>query len=770
MKKCFIMIAVCSVLFVLGCNDEIKVENRTFKNLCQMSGGEIDPRDNSICVCFGKPCSSGIVCINNGEFCADTKDICDQGHLGDIICKNNSKNEGFLHICQHIVVEEDNKSDEDNKNKDRFSFEAYHAPDAATMTEYNVNAEGACNGVSCNGNLCGECQNGTEICGTKYGKEGIFKCQDGVMVLIQECSSGSCKADVDGDGAECGDCFNGEERCVTGTGSVKTMVQRCVNAQWPAESGLEEDSPFYVKTCDNLSCNADMKDCGVCLNGDTKCEGGILHTCMDGGWSEGLECPNHASCLNDGKECGTCQNDETKCEDENGVGKKFVCDKGLWVKSDCDGDMSCNLLQTSCGVCKNGSTKCDAGLISTCVHGEWSEGIECPNHVSCMDEEHCGVCRDNDERCVEGTGSEGPNGKAKIQTCTKGKWDESNGELCLSGGCDATKPLCAVCKEGDTKCVQGTLYQCMNNVWTIEKACGGSCKNTNECGFCYDGVTKCEADPEDDNKTKLWKCESGDWIKKEECECNPQGTACAECIDGQTRCITIDNDRIAYEQSCFSNKWSDAIQCAINACDGEERCAECENGQTQCFEKEGKARVRKCEKGKWGTETDCAINSCTPQGTGCAECEEGNTRCQTDEVEAFEERCIYGKWSFITVCADDAGCNGSNTKCAECKNEETRCAQEKENAYELVCESGEWVAFQCKSKVCNNFKCADCSEDEYNHQCSFVEDKMKLSVCSDFNWKDSGFDCSEIGEQEMGAMCDECYKKCIEKGICNSDG
>ena len=112
MKKQLVFgLALVAVAASWGCNNEIEVEHRTFKQLCENSGGEINQDDNRYCKC-GNPkadCAIGVVCYNNGEFCANNDRICDKinAELQTKICQNNIDNVGQIRICAKNQISAD---------------------------------------------------------------------------------------------------------------------------------------------------------------------------------------------------------------------------------------------------------------------------------------------------------------------------------------------------------------------------------------------------------------------------------------------------------------------------------------------------------------------------------------------------------------------------------------------------------------------------------------------------------------------------------------
>lgn len=153
-------------------------------------------------------------------------------------------------------------------------------------------AEISCRSVSCNeeGNDCGECINNVSSCTEDKSFKGtVTKCENGKKIE-KSCGAVSC------DGNECGLCLNYEVSCVNGTDQKGRIVQ-CVNGRPGAT--IQNGNCEEGYSCKRAKVGEDEVKgpqykfvvCGVCQNGDTKCEndasgGGHMFRCHDGEWHE----------------------------------------------------------------------------------------------------------------------------------------------------------------------------------------------------------------------------------------------------------------------------------------------------------------------------------------------------------------------------------------------------------------------------------------------------------------------------------------------------
>ena len=204
---------------------------------------------------------------------------------------------------------------------------------------------------------CGSCSN---ICTTdKFshstelacfeGSCGVVACEDGYHTEDSRCMSDNCI-----EGAT--DCIH-----VGNIGQVRT----CLGGEW--------SEPV---SCDNYSCNNEIENCGVCINGSKKCESQLHFTCINGRWQNVIECEAPQICTVDGcMYCGSnehpyngsCEkHDLRNCGEHDKAcdisvhpnGTAFNCDTGTCIATSC-----------ASGYHKNGDG-CEKDELSNCgAHG-----------------------------------------------------------------------------------------------------------------------------------------------------------------------------------------------------------------------------------------------------------------------------------------------------------------------------------------------------------------------------------------------------------------
>ncbi len=771
MKKQLVFgLALVAVAASWGCNDDIKVEHRTFEQLCVNSGGTIDQDNNRVCKC-GKgnnasSCAPGVVCINNGEYCADSSIVCSHNNVGFISCKEGGTPETLnvmsIQICQPI---DGNSSSVDDSN---YKYRPFTLT-TEQMNEYkseDLNGtckcvdEGCTKTVSCSGNVCGECVNGDKKCDLIDNVNGIYYCDDGKWRQDKACVNNvSCNKDND-----CGNCINGEQRCVVGSDGKNAEIQICKIGEWEKESD-----------CSTVSCDTTGKQCGICHGVTTSCVDdantgiGVYYECRENNWLNTI-CGGGASCKSD-TECGECHDGDMKCED----GKLSTCENGQWgAEKTCENDYSCNAVATACGECVNGETKCDKGELSICINGSWLSSA-CPNNALCATETTCGVCHEGDKRCIAGTSNDG---KASIDVCEKGAWNHL--EDCETILCDATGKQCGICHGTSAECIDnektgvGIYYECKENTW-LNSVCTNnvSCEKhpklddndevvqgeyiSEKCGECHDGDTKC-------NDGKLSTCENGQWGAEKTCEndysCNAVATACGECVNGSTKCEN------GIRSICVHGNWTNSATCSNNAsCNSDNAdCGECNNEDIKCdlYEtgadesKTTKAILVKCVNGKWPAEVDivkdneinnesnylvqeCDVNICAANGKLCGTCEDKVTKC----IMGSKYTCNAGTWGDAVACSGNASCK-STTECGDCINNDKHCvpgAEDSIKAYTETCYNGVWVkdvAGTCDSNKCDSTlkACEACADGK--SECVTVEGEVissTIRTCVGGKWE-----------------------------------
>jgi len=248
------------------------------------------------------------------------------------------------------------------------------------------------------------CVNGNvEICQSNLWIPASPSCGD----LGQQCFDPGASGGTD---AYCGTCLKGAQRCTAATPPVR---QTC-----PEETGVWADA----EPCDAMfGCydpdgpDAPAAYCGVCTNGDKRCNSG-LQTCNAGQWSQpedctattGWTCFDPAPAGGSDAYCGLCLKNLVECHGDNrdqcnAAGTAFVAlDACAWgcqgssasccAEPDCGGRI-CGTSATnacgrsrSCGPCSG--ICCDDGF-QCCGGNSFCCGSICCPSGSCCDGDTC---------------------------------------------------------------------------------------------------------------------------------------------------------------------------------------------------------------------------------------------------------------------------------------------------------------------------------------------------------------------------------------------
>ena len=163
------------------------------------------------------------------------------------------------------------------------------------------------------------CTDGDKECiDNQEGKGEFRECQNGKFEKLLNTCTGSCKPKPDN---SCGECITGTQKCDEDSETHIGTVSNCVDGEWQVVVDANK--------CKN-SCDKDKKNCGVCINGKTKCTSvpsgtDTATTCEYGIWNAPTYCtmPKSSSGLEIScsyKECApACKSDSScglfKCTD-----------------------------------------------------------------------------------------------------------------------------------------------------------------------------------------------------------------------------------------------------------------------------------------------------------------------------------------------------------------------------------------------------------------------------------------------------------------------
>ena len=374
-------------------------------------------------------------------------------------------------------------------------------------------------------------------------------------------------------------------------------------------------------TCENncpagQTCNANSCACeadNTCTDGDARCDGNVIQTCVAGAWENGTDCAtNNQVCVNGQCEAsGTCTEGDKRCNGDT----VQTCDaNNTWQDgTDCSANgQVCVDGACEASGCTAGDTRCNGNVVQNCVAGTWEDGTDCTTESK--------VC--------------------------------SNGE-CVTGG---------TCTQGDTRCAGTTVQTCSaNGTWDDTMNCADQGKNCSN-GACVDIVTQDECpsgqDCTDVSGGGYMGCTEGGQIPA------GQTTGCSEntpCPANET-CMNTNNGTV-----CVANcgTCDTDLLCSVVGSNGTKGCLD-QGGhipagaQTGCAQ-DGCTGNATC----WCLNQECTDSVCVANCTVDGPCTSG-ARCDGDTVIS----CVNGTWAAGDDCsANDQVCfNGacaSNALCPE---------------------------------------------------------------------------------------------------------
>ena len=799
-KRIPLTLSLLAVVASLGCNDEIKIENRTFQQLCEMSGGTINPDNNKQCMCGEDrtdKCDEGVTCVNNGEFCANSTENCTFDKLGNELCIN-IKSVGNIKVCKEI-------------GKDKYYYVDKEPADICS-NDYSCTEDKS---------QCGICKNNSRKCENST----IYKCEYGEWVESYSCPNGaSCLTNAETDTPEsdqsdvnCGECKNGTRQCITE--SEVSKPQTCVNGVWTTDTMVDEDGETVEKTCGEFTCNLENTACADCANGKKKCSDGILSTCVNGIWTEAVVCPFNASCIEVGDEdtdyvemkCGICAEDDVRCsvktDDESGELVAFTekCVQGQWENVNRCPTPICDGTGKVCGACNSGEQKCiiysaddstTKESVYTCVNGVWSVE-DCFDH-SCQTLENetiiCGDCKNDAILSCDNIEDEINTYVGQFVKCKNGSKEDSELEpeycpddyLCADGRCGDHKYGDMLCGEGD----EGNLilkYEMLEDEtigWSKEDCSDSDSDPENHaddyvciqndfgeigCGCVEDKrkvVFEKQLEPEEKDVPKsLEICHDGRWGAITDAEIEDK-RVCDEnnfySYEGEEIkptpfvCQSDEPDGPFYRYVCSNENSVEKVECPNGCIDGTNECAECKDGDIyKCVnDPTGKAILTKCIGGIVKDEPDRSNNSCNADGTNVGVCLNDTISCANNSNEiGVINACHEG--SMIKTSCNGVSCAGAS--CGVCKNGDKKCENDSSGKAQMyTCASGVWGSPSTTNDKSCNAQGTDVGSC-LNGTISCSNNTNKIGVISTC-MEGSLFKTSCNGVSCAGAACGECIE------------
>lgn len=702
------------------------------KYICQNGewSAKIDCLNNTSCVSdtsCGECKDKDTKCQNNMHF------ICNNGNwIMDKVCEFGCVDENMCAVCNSGDIKCEDSSDGgkyseclDGKWTENKSCNGASCTQAFCDNSKNENCKSE--------SICGKCLNGdmqctqnaesedviqicetgewrpkdnTALCTTIHNENAHFDgetvCINGELKLNEPCltkdnNPASCDSNL-----KCGECLNDDYRCEVKDGSSRIEV--CKNGHWD-----------LLSFCDTNSCSKNGKTCG-CQFGEQKCETDsngnsfILRCNEDGDWKETEKCSNQVSCTIE-EQCGVCKDGDYKCENDVGTGKMYICVQGNWkLVYNCGEDIMCKD-NISCSQCKNGEKKCVDGTIQECTMGSWKVLASCDSGICNSNNLGCAECISGNERCKDGI----------KQICTDNKWGTP--QIC-DLGCRKNEKDCAECIENKETCDNGIKKICQDGVWNIaDGSCGGG-------NHCIEDALICMCK---DETCGIYQCQSQGpgpnvWAYKEACSggnsCNLEGN-CGSCIDDKKYCAPLDeNPKINAVSMCANGVLGNRELCQGNvryeiggqefllsenhslSCNVDnDSCAQCRNGDTYCVKaNSSEAYFITCNTGIL-IHKKCDLPGCSSDNTKCQECYLGQKRYKENELDQICQisECKDGVWGDYKNNPNGYSCNSSLTDVGTCNNNDAPKYKNDTDEYcvETLCKNGEPVLTKSTSVSCN---------------------------------------------------------------------
>jgi hypothetical protein len=355
-----------------------------------------------------------------------------------------------------------------------------------------------------------------------------------------------------------------------------------------------------------------------------------------------------------------------------------------------------------------GAQRCaslELGAREVCVDGRWQAMSGCAEGELCRVEDEAAICSTTDEACV-GHANENVCVGSALVSC--GSSSATSQIACESSRhCEAAREegACAVCLEGEHRCVEEALQRCNDEGrgWVLvetcetEALCNASAKACTAAA-CVEGVAHCDGDT-------LQHC-SEDRSAFEDVEicnadlCDEESDECDVCLPESKRC---EGD---VAMTCANDGQSEVPQQCPERCAGSGTCVECIDAE-DCD-----APTNACEMAVCSPEGTCsAINRAANDACPAGACDgAGNCVCDDhDDCPGALNVCLASGTCAENTCGDGvvAGseeCDDDNSTttdaCADCQVAECGDGYVQSGVEECDPNASGWSTTTCDDDDC----------------------------------------------------------------------
>ena len=310
------------------------------------------------------------------------------------------------------------------------------------------------------------------------------------------------------------------------------------------------------------------------------------------------------------------------------------------------------------------------------------------------------------------------------------------------------------CKENDG--IHGELTTCVGDTCeTVECPDGNSCNRLlTGCGECQNG-TKSDC-RESDSGMVIYQCYAGSLSVFKECPhgCNSDGNDCAsdECTDGDTKCVSGNNE-IGETYSCMDGRWHKDDEKCTGSCDKQMKtCGKdnCVNYTMTCRDdlatENGGGAIAQCKFGKWEIYEECSNGASCKNDNNCGECKNGDTKCEDHDVDGIMNKNCNAKGECET---DSSG----NTKWYPANI-----------GVQLLCSNGEWSDDIYCPAASGTFQQYSSGYVHWNTMMTWVYKVYNGSLVHDDYHYSSCHNDSKNGISECGT-CNNHFNICSDENI-----